>query len=46
MKRAVSNVSRNNIKRKIQFRFYQSHLNQIFKNIPCLYENIEGKTKN
>ena len=46
MKRAVKNVLTNSIKRAIQFRFYQSHLNQIFKNIPCLYENIEGKTKN
>ena len=32
MKRAVNNVSVNNIKRKIQSRFYYlSHLNQILK---------------
>ena len=40
MKRAVSNASANNMKRKIQSRFYQSHLNQFFKNNHWLYENI------
>ena len=37
MKRSVNNVSTNNIKRKTKSRFYQSHLNQIFENIPCVY---------
>ena len=40
MKRAVGDVSKNNIKIKIQSKFYQSHLNQIFENIPCVYENL------
>ena len=45
MKRAVSNVLTNNIKRKIHSRFYQSHLNQIFKNIPFVYEIYKLKWK-
>ena len=33
MKAAVSNASTDNIKRKIQSRFYQSRQNQIFNNL-------------
>ena len=45
MKRAVSNVSTNNIKRKNQSKFYKNHLNHIFQNIPCVYQNIQAKIK-